>query len=76
MVFRMSLTFSMASLVAQTVKNRPTMQETGLDPWVRKIVWRREWQSISVFLPGKSHGQRSMVGYTELETDEVTDDEQ
>jgi len=44
----------MASLVAQTVKNRPTMQETGLDPWVRKIVWRREWQPTPVFLPGES----------------------
>ena len=28
-------------------------------PWVRKIPWRRKWQPIPVFLPGKSHGQRS-----------------
>ena len=28
-------------------------------PWVRKILWRRKWQSTPVFLPGKSHGQRS-----------------
>ena len=34
------------------------------DPWVRKIPWRREWQPIPVFLPGKSHGQRSLVGYS------------
>ena len=34
------------------------------DPWVRKIPWRRKWQPISVFLPGKSHGQRSLVGYS------------
>ena len=32
------------------------------DPWVRKIPWRREWQPLPVFLPGKSHGQRSLVG--------------
>ena len=32
------------------------------DPWVEKIPWRRNWQPISVFLPGKSHGQRSLVG--------------
>ena len=32
-------------------------------PWVRKIPWRREWQPIPVFLPGKSHGQRSLAGY-------------
>ena len=32
------------------------------DPWVRKIPWRRKWQPTPVFLPGKSHGQRSLVG--------------
>ena len=31
------------------------------DPWVRKIAWRRKWQPTSGFLPGKSHGQRSLV---------------
>ena len=30
-----------------------------LDPWVRKIFWRRKWQPIPVFLPGESLGQRS-----------------
>ena len=34
------------------------------DPWVRKIPWRREWQFPPVFLPGKSHGQRSLAGYS------------
>ena len=34
------------------------------DPWVRKIPWRRKWQPTPVLLPGKSHGQRSLVGYT------------
>ena len=33
------------------------------DPWVGKIPWRRRWQPIPVFLPGESHGQRSLVGY-------------
>ena len=32
------------------------------DPWVRKIPWRRKWQSTPVFLSGKSHAQRSLVG--------------
>ena len=32
--------------------------------WVGKIPWIRKWQSTPVFLPGKSHGQRSLVGYT------------
>ena len=32
------------------------------DSWVRKIPWRRKWQPNPVFLPGKSHGQRSLTG--------------
>ena len=32
-------------------------------PWVGKSPWRREWQSTPIFLPGKSHGQGSLVGY-------------
>ena len=31
--------------------------------WVRKIPWRRKWQTTLVFLPGEFHGQRSLVGY-------------
>ena len=34
------------------------------DPWVRKILWRRKWLLIVVFLPSESHGQRSLVGYS------------
>ena len=34
------------------------------DPWVGKIPWRRKWQPTLVFLPGKSHGQRNLVGYS------------
>ena len=36
----------------------------GLDPWVRKIPWRRKLQPIPIFLPGEFHGQRSWVGYS------------
>ena len=36
----------------------------GFNPWVRMIPWRRKWQPIPVFLPGKSHGQRNLVGYS------------
>ena len=35
----------------------------GFDPWFRKSPWRRAWQPTPVFLPGESHGQRSLVGY-------------
>ena len=38
----------------------------GFNSWVGKISWRRKWQSTPVLLPGKSHGQRSLVGYSPL----------
>ena len=34
------------------------------DPRVRKIPWRSEWQPTRVFLPGKTHGKRSLAGYS------------
>ena len=46
----------------------PAMQKTlrrpGCDPWVGKSPWRRKWHPTPVFLPGKSHGQRGLAGYT------------
>ena len=36
----------------------------GFHPWVRKIPWRRKWQTTPVFLPAKSHGQRSFMGFS------------
>uniref|UniRef100_A0A8B9YB93 Signal peptide peptidase like 2C n=1 Tax=Bos mutus grunniens TaxID=30521 RepID=A0A8B9YB93_BOSMU len=39
-------------------------QEPRFNPWVRKIPWRRKWQPTPVFLPGESHGWRSLVGYS------------
>ena len=48
------------------VKNLPATagdtRDSGLIP-VRKIPWRRKWQPTSLFLPGKIHRQRSLVGY-------------
>ena len=51
-------------LVTQTVK-RICLQcrRPRFHPWVRKLPWRRKWQSIPVFLPGEFHGQRSLVSY-------------
>ena len=34
------------------------------DPWVGKVPWRRDQQPTPVFLPGESHGQRSLAGYS------------
>ena len=36
----------------------------GFDPWFGKMPWRRKWQPTPVFLPGESHGQRSLAGYS------------
>jgi len=35
----------------------------GFDLWIGKMPWRKKWQPTPVFLFGKSHGQRSLVGY-------------
>ena len=45
--------------MAHMIKSLPAMQETGFDPWVRKISWRRKWHPAPVFLPGESQGQKS-----------------
>ena len=63
------------------VKNLPTnaghMKRCEFNPWVRKIPWRRAWQPTPLFLPGESHGQRSLAGYNpwgrrELDVAEAT----
>ena len=46
------------------IKSPPAMQET----WVQSLGWEdpleKGWQPTPVFLPGKSHGQRNLVGYS------------
>jgi len=49
-----------------SVKNRLPSQEIKrlrLDPWVRKMPWRKAWQPTPIFFPGESHGQRRLAGY-------------
>ena len=50
------------------VKNAPAnggaIKRRGFDPWVGKLLWRRAWKPTPVFLPGESHGQRSLEGYS------------
>ena len=50
--------------MTQAVENLPAVGETQVNPWIGKIPWRRKWQPTPVFLPGESHGQRSLVGYS------------
>ena len=57
------------------VKNLPVSAGDRFDACVTKIPWWRNWQPTAVFLPGESHGQRSLVGYNpwggiELDTTE------
>ena len=46
------------------LNNPPADTGDEFDPWVRKILWSRKWQPTLVFLPGKSCGQRNLVGYS------------
>ena len=50
LLFVSYLFFNLASLIAQLVKNRPAMQETLFNSWVRKIPWRRDRLPTPVFL--------------------------
>ena len=47
-------------VVAQTGKNSPCSSIPGLG----RIPWRREWLPTPVFLPGESHRQKSLAGYS------------
>ena len=53
-----------ASLGAQPVKNQAAMQEPRFDPWVQKLLWRREGLPTPVFSPGEFHGQRRLADYS------------
>ena len=55
----------MGSPGGSVVENLPANAgDSRFDLWIAKIPWRRKWQPTPVFLPGKSHGQRSLVGYS------------
>ena len=74
--------YELGSFPAGTSGKEPACQcrrckRRGFDLWVGKIPLRRSWQPTPVFLPGKPHGQRSLVGYRpwgwkELDKTEVT----
>ena len=60
------------------VKNLPANAgNVGSAPGLERFLWRRKWQATPVFLPGKSHRQRSLVGYspgvTKVRHDRVTE---
>ena len=53
-----------ASLVAPTVKCLPTMRETQVQSLGQEDPLEKEMQPTPVFLPGKSHGLRNLLGYS------------
>ena len=55
---------SSSSLVAQMVKNLPAMQETQVQSLGREDLLEKEMATQSSILPGKSHGQRRLAGYS------------
>ena len=58
----------LGSQVMLVVKNHPVNAGDAIDasliPGSERFPWRKKWQPSPVFLPGKCHGQRSMVGYS------------
>ena len=65
-----------ASLVANMVKKLPAMLRTQVQSVDQEDPLRRTWQPTPVFLPGESHGEKSLTvysprGHTELDTTEV-----
>ena len=59
-VHRSPIDFLLAQMVSLRSPNCHKMHET----WVEKIPWRRKWQPTPVFLPGESHGRRTLAGYS------------
>ena len=69
-----SITFALASLFQEYQLPRECSfsscfqcrrhRRPRFHPWIRKIPWRRKWEPTPVFLPGKSHGQRSLACYS------------
>ena len=52
------------SLVAQTLRSLPATRETPVQSLGQEDPWRKKWQPTAVLLPGKSHGWRSLAGYS------------
>ena len=52
------------STVHHFIHSSLSQKTYAMIPWGRKIIWRRAWQPTPVFLPGESHGQRSLAGHS------------
>ena len=72
-----SVGFPGGSVGKESACNSRDVGEHEFNPRLRNIPWRRTWQPTPIFLPGESHGQRSLAGYCpwgdkELDTTEAT----
>ena len=56
------ISYEWASLVAQTIKNLPSMLETRVQSLGQKVPLEREWKTTPVFLPREFHGLGSLAG--------------
>ena len=54
---------SQVEVMVEMPANSGDKRRHQFDAWVRKIPWRRAWQCTPVFLPGESHGQKSLAAY-------------
>ena len=59
--------YNIPSQVVLVVKNSLSMKDIQFNPWVGKLPWTKAWQPTLVFLPGTSHGQRSLAVYGPLD---------
>ena len=58
-------------MVKKPPANAGSSKRLEFDPRVGKILWRRSQQATLVFLPGESHGQKSLAGYSPLGDREI-----
>ena len=63
-IFKHSYFISTFGRVKQSACQCRRCKRHRFDPWVGKIPWSRKWRPTPVFLPGESHGQRSLMGYS------------
>ena len=72
-LLRLCISFPGGSVIKESACNAGDPPECGrsdFDLWFGKIPWRRKWQTTPVFLPGKCHGQRSLVGLQSMRSQE------
>ena len=74
---KLTLGFPGSAVVKESTCQCRRRKRHDFDSWVGKILWSRKWQPTRLFLPGKSHGQKSLAGYSpgghsQLDTTEHT----